>query len=66
MSETNTTNPANPTKYTPVNNLCYWVQFVTPLVYDDSLTLYELINKVVFKLNEVIDRVNPLDRGLKR
>lgn len=66
MSEFNQANPANPTKYTPVNNLCYWVQFVTPLVYDDSLSLYELVNKVVYKLNEVIDRVNPLGQGIEK
>lgn len=54
------------TQYTPISNLRYWVQFVTPLVYDDSLSLYELMNKVVLKLNEVIDTVNPLGEGIDK
>jgi hypothetical protein len=41
-----------------VDNLSYLVQKVTPLVYDDSLSLYELVDKVCAKLNEVIDDTN--------
>lgn len=41
-----------------VNKLHYWVQKVLPLVYDDSLSYYELLLKVVHKLNEVIDTTN--------
>ncbi|MBO7691141.1 MAG: hypothetical protein J6T10_00725 [Methanobrevibacter sp.] len=37
-----------------VKPLKYWVQKVLPLVYDDSLSYYELLNKVVLKLNELI------------
>lgn len=44
-----------------IKNLNYWVQQTLPLVYDDSLTFYELVNKVVSKLNEVIDSQNMLE-----
>lgn len=37
-----------------VRPLRYWVQKILPLVYDDSLSYYELLNKVVYKLNECI------------
>lgn len=43
----------------------FWVHMVTPLIYDDSLTLYELMGKVTQKLNEVIDIVNPLGEGIE-
>ena len=33
----------------------YWCHMVLPLVYDDSLSDYELLCKVVAKLNEVIE-----------
>lgn len=36
----------------------YWCYKILPLVYDDSLSYYELLNKVVAKLNEVIKQVN--------
>lgn len=41
-----------------VEPLKYHVQAVLPTVYDDSLSYYELLNKVVQKLNEVIDQMN--------
>lgn len=37
-----------------VSQLNFWVQKVLPLVYDDSLSYYELLNKVVKKLNDLI------------
>lgn len=43
----------------------YWVQKVLPLVYDDSLSYYELLCKVVDKLNEVIDNENQLNEAFK-
>lgn len=48
-----------------IPHLKYWVQLVTPLVYDDSLSLYETMRKVVYKLNQVIDIVNPLGAGIE-
>lgn len=32
----------------------FWTQKVLPLVYDDSLSYYEVLNKIATKLNEVI------------
>ena len=42
----NTVNPISPFKF--------WCQKVLPLVYDDSLSYYELLCKVVNFFNEVI------------
>ncbi len=41
--------------YTSVKPFKYWVQTVIPLVYDDSLSYYELLAKVVDYLNKVIE-----------
>lgn len=35
----------------------YWCQKVLPLVYDDSLSYYELLNKIVVYLNNTIEDV---------
>jgi len=46
---------------TPVNSLAnfrFWCQKVLPLVYDDSLSYYEVLGKMVVQLNDVIDNVN--------
>lgn len=37
------------------DKLYVWVQKVLPLVYDDSLSYYEVLAKVVAKLNELIN-----------
>lgn len=39
---------------TKVHPMRFWSQKVLPLVYDDSLSYYEVLCKVVHKLNEVI------------
>ena len=36
----------------------FWCQKVLPAVYDDSLTYYELLCKVINKLNELIEKDN--------
>lgn len=36
----------------------FWCQKVLPLVYDDSLSYYEVLNKVVVYLNQVITNIN--------
>lgn len=41
-----------------VSKLKVWVQQVLPLVYDDSLSYYEVLAKVVAKLNEQIGLTN--------
>ena len=38
----------------------FWCQKVLPLVYDDSLSYYELLCKVVYKLNELAENQNNL------
>lgn len=40
--------------YTGQGAFRYWCQTALPLVYDDSLSYYELLNKVVVYLNNVI------------
>ena len=40
--------------------LCYWVQHILPLVYDDSLSYMELLGKVTKKLNDLIVNNNKL------
>lgn len=42
----------------PIKPFRFWVQNVLPQVYDDSLSYYELLNKVVYYLNEVISATN--------
>ena len=38
--------------------LRYWCQKILPAVYDDSLSYYELLCKIVDKVNEVVNQVN--------
>jgi hypothetical protein len=42
----------------PISNLEYWTQRIIPQVYEDSMSHYELLSKVIAKLNEVIDLSN--------
>lgn len=46
--------------FTEIKPLCYWVQHILPLVYDDSLSYMELLGKVTNKLNELIVNNNKL------
>lgn len=41
-----------------VDTLNYQIQRIIPMVYDNSLSIYELVNAVVSKLNEVITDTN--------
>lgn len=41
-----------------ISSFRFWCQKVLPAVYDDSLSYYELLCKVVTKLNEVINSQN--------
>lgn len=43
-----------------IDNLRYWCNKILPLVYDDSLSYYEVLCKTRAKLNEVIDSTNGL------
>ena len=42
-----------------------WITYaIMPLVYDESLSYVELLNKVVAKLNEVIEQTNNLSEHI--
>lgn len=41
-----------------IEDIKYWAYKVLPLVYDDSLSYYEIVNKCVTKINEMIPIVN--------
>lgn len=60
----NPNEPANftPTlgSYRPLSPFRFWCQKVLPLVYDDSLSYYELLNKVVDYLNKAMEDVETL------
>lgn len=43
-----------------IDKLHFWAQKILPLVYDESLSYYELLCKVVDKLNEVVKNQNEL------
>lgn len=43
-----------------IDKLKYWCNKILPLVYDDSLSYYEVLCKTNAKLNEVIDSTNVL------
>lgn len=43
-----------------IEKLRFWCFKILPLVYDDSLSYYEVLCKVSAKLNEVIDNVNEI------
>lgn len=40
---------------------CYEASFVIPLTYDESLSYYEMLCKILNKINEIIDSVNELE-----
>lgn len=48
-------------EYTNIKNFKFWCNKVLPLVYDDSLSYYEVLCKVVDYLNTCIDNVNYLN-----
>lgn len=51
-------NGANSMDVKPLNHFRFWCQKVLPLVYDDSLSYYELLCKVVNYINNLIDTNN--------
>ena len=42
-------------RYKPLHEFRYWCQKVLPLVYDDSLSYYEILCKVVDYINNMIE-----------
>ena len=51
--------------YTGQGAFRYWCQTALPLVYDDSLSYYELLNKVVVYLNNVISDVGATETNVE-
>ena len=43
-----------------IDKINYWCHKILPLVYDDSLSYYEVLCKTSAKLNEVITSTNGL------
>lgn len=52
--------------YTAQKLFRFWCQTVLPLVYDDSLSFYELLNKVVVYLNNTIKDVSATETNVER
>ena len=53
-------NGANSMGVKPLNHFRFWCQKVLPLVYDDSLSYYEVLCKVVNYINNLIDTNNQI------
>lgn len=47
-----------------IEDIKYWCYKVLPLVYDDSLSYYEVVCKVVAKINEIIPVINITDEKI--
>lgn len=52
-------------EYKTLQPFRYWCQKVLPLVYDDSLSYYELLNKVVDYLNKTMEDVETLHEDVE-
>ena len=50
---------------TKLNNFRFWCQKVLPLVYDDSLSYYELLCKVVDYINNIINNEKEITSELE-
>lgn len=51
-------------EYKSMKPFFIWCQKVLPLVYDDSLSYYEVLTKVVAHLNTVIENVNTAEENI--
>lgn len=51
-------------EYNPIPRFRYWVQFVLPLVYDDTLSYQETLYKVVDYLNKMVTTQNQMGQDL--
>lgn len=56
---------ANLQGYTGQGAFRFWCQMALPLVYDDSLSYYELLNKVVLYLNNTISDVATAETNIE-
>ena len=46
--------------YTGQTPFKFWCQTVLPLVYDDSLSYYEVLAKMTIKINEIIEEMGTI------
>ena len=53
-------NGTNSVNVKPLHHFRFWCQKVLPLVYDDSLSYYEVLCKVVAYINNLIDTNNEI------
>lgn len=53
------------TGYSGQKELPYWCQKVLPLVYDESLSYYEVLGKMVTYINNLIEDVATLETNLE-
>ena len=51
-------------RYKPLHEFKYWCQKVLPLVYDDSLSYYEVLCKVVNYINNMIENQKEFSNNL--
>ncbi len=51
--------------YSDQKELPYWCQKVLPLTYDESLSYYEVLGKVVAYINNLIEDVATLEDNLE-
>lgn len=52
--------------FDPITNFRFWCHKIIPLVYDESLSYYEFLCKVMQKLNEAIDTLNQHSAEIER
>ena len=50
----------NQNSYKNMGAFRFWCQKILPMVYDDSLSYYEVLNKLVVHLNDVINNANAM------
>ena len=55
----------NTGRFTKLENFRFWCMKVLPLVYDDSLSYYEVLCKVVKYINEIIENEKVLSDGIE-
>ena len=55
-----------PTKaqYVPVGSFKFWAQKVLPTVYDDSLSYYEVLTKLVWQINKMIEDMDNFNQTI--
>lgn len=54
-----------PCRIRPLKHFHFWCQKVLPLVYDDSLSYYEVLCKVVNYINNLIDTSNDIIENIE-